>query len=162
MKLAVAVSHLGPSQLAYTLIKNLNELSNKHYGIVALYENVVPPCFDMKFPRQQIFDGYGFKGDIIATSLTTAYKLLAFPTLGRKFFYCWDLEWLRIPNKKYADLYNIYGNKEFTLIARNEEHKKIISDCWNVNVQYTIEDCNYKQIEQIICSQEKSYTENLK
>lgn len=160
MNLAVAVNHLGPSHLAYSLIRNLNELSKKYYGIIALYENLVPPCFDMQFPRQQIFDGYGFKGDIIATSLNTAHKLITFPSLGRKFLYCWDLEWLRIPNKKYNDLYSIYGNKEITLIARNTEHQKIISDCWNVDVPHILNDFNHKDIEQLLCSQEKHFIKN--
>lgn len=140
-KLGICINNLGPSQLNYFLIKSINEYldSNINTDIIAFYENIQPKCIPTKFALMNIIEAWDYSGTLIATDLSTASKIAKFPSVTRKIFYIWDLEWIRLRQKQFEELRSIYGNPELELVTRSVDYKKIIENCWNVEVKYTIE-----------------------
>jgi hypothetical protein len=153
MKLSVALNNLGPNQLAYNVIKNFNKASENQVGIdfLAFYENFSPPCFAPNFAVMQIYEGWSYNGIVVATSLSTASKALSFPSSAAKFFYVWDLEWIRMKHKYAKELYSIYRNPNLKLIARSKSHKNLIEDCWNTKVVGIVDDFNLNEL--LLCLQ---------
>ena len=89
-------------------------------------------------------------GPVVATCVSTASKLLDFPS-QKKFFYVWDLEWIRnMQIKRYEDYVKTYTDKNMTLIARSESHAKIISNCFNTDVEHILHDFNIQKLLEII------------
>ena len=146
-KIAIMLDDLGPSQLAHTVICQGNDLCANHqgYDVVALYEDLQRPCIPMNFACMQIAEGWAFDGVVVATSFSTAEKLLSFPSASKKLFMVWDLEWIRLKQKSFRQLLSVYGNEQLTLLARSYDHAKAIADCWNRTVK-VIEDFNLKSI----------------
>ena len=87
------------------------------------------------FAIMQSSEAFAFDGTLVATTLNTASKLLKFPSAKEKYFYVWDLEWMRLKNKSFDGLSQVYGSKELNLIARSEEHKWAIESAWNNSVK---------------------------
>jgi hypothetical protein len=56
----------------------------------------------------------------------------------------WDLEW-NFGQYNAEEISKIYCHPELLLIARSEEHSKIIEQCWKKPVAI-IEDFNYEQL----------------
>lgn len=142
MKLQInfLVRDLIASQLSYYLTKNLNDAQNIN-GIV-FYENLVPPCLIPKFTTMNISEAWAQPGISIATTLSTAHKLVNFTGRAKKYFYVWDLEWLRGRNRVYTMYSPFFCNNELTLIARSEEHKKIIENNFNREIKIVCPDFN--------------------
>lgn len=139
-KIGIYLTSLGPSQLSFLTIEALNKLAADGYSVLAFYDELSVPCFKANFSRTQIFDGYSYDGTIMATSIMGAAKILSFPSPSRKLLYVWDLDWLRVPQKDYRSIHAIMNDKSLELVSRNNEHKKIIEDCWNCKVKYVTED----------------------
>jgi hypothetical protein len=133
MKLGVLLKDLGPSQLNYLFIDATNKFLDQATtdSIVAFYENLVRPCIPLQFASMQLAEAYGFDGAVIATTFGTAEKMLRLASPAQRFYYCWDLEWLRMPNRSFRPLQEVYGNPRLTLLARTAEHAKIIEQLWN-------------------------------
>jgi len=135
-KIGVLLNNLGPSQLNYYFIKSTNELLAKRtdLDIVVFYENLQVKCLPTNFASMPILEAWNFHGPMIATSLSTAAHLIRFPSSCKKIFYINDLEWIRLKNKNFSVLQSVYSSKELTLIARSNDHKNIIENCWNTKV----------------------------
>ncbi len=129
-KLGILVNNLGPSQLSFEILIRANKYSND-LDFVLFYQNLCRPCFNLTSAAMQINEIYSFPGPAIATDLSTANTLIAAPSPVRKYFYVWDLEWIRMPQKNYESLAHIYQNPELQLIARSGSHKKLLENCWN-------------------------------
>lgn len=127
------LNNLGPSQLAHGLISQTNALvaSRSDVDVVALYESLTRPCLPLNFAAMQVAEGWGFDGPVVATSFSTAEKLIRFPASPKKLFLVWDLEWMRMKQKSFEQLFAVYGHTDLTLLARSHDHAKAISDCWN-------------------------------
>lgn len=152
LKLGFLIPDVGFSQLSYYLVKNLNQLilDKPQFGITVFFENPQPVFTNLLFPLMHISEAYEVRCPLIATSLSTADKLIHFPGCRRKLFYVWDLEWIRIQNKQYSVLENIYRNKELKLIARSSEHADLIKECWNISPAYILDDFDIKGLENIL------------
>jgi hypothetical protein len=153
MKLGILLNNLGPNQLAYTAIRNNNFYVDRaqDFDCILFYENYVRPCLPMNFASMQVFEAYGYDGTLVATSLSSAHKALECYASKKKFFYVWDLEWMRLQQfKQFRDLHNIYANKELTLIARSQQHKDVIEDSWNVNVAGVVDNFDMRQMAEVI------------
>jgi hypothetical protein len=147
-KLAIIVPNLGFSQLSFYVIKALNELLTHQYSISAtVFVNEHRPSFAAHlFPIMHTGEAFEWSGTIIATTLSSAYKIIDFPGTKKKFFYVWDLEWLRLNIMDHKFLYHIYHNPRLKLIARSIEHANIIEEAWNVKPTIIIEDFEINSI----------------
>lgn len=153
MKLGILLNNLGPNQLAYSSIRSNNLFVDDAPKIdcILFYENYVRPCLPMNFASMQVFEAYGYNGTLIATSLSTAHKALRCYASKNKFFYVWDLEWLRLQQfKQFRDMHNVYGNSNLKLIARSESHKTVIEDSWNTKVAGIVDNFDMRQMIEVI------------
>lgn len=154
MKLGILINNLGPTQMAYRFISQTNALMHERFDIdiIAFYENITRHCMLPLFGCMQLNEAWGYNGPLIATDLTTARKLIKFPGTKNKYFYVWDLEWLRLRRKNFTELYNIYGSKKLKLLARSASHAQLIANCWNREVPTIVDDFNInKIIETVLC-----------
>ena len=151
-KLGFAVSNLGAAHMSYALIRQINLLMAERHDldVVLFYENLALPCMPVACATMQIHEAYGYDGPVVATNLTTAEKLIRFPSPRAKLFYVWDLEWLRLPQKSFEQLRSIYAHSELTLVARGKDHADIISDVWNRPVTAVIEDFDLSDFEKLL------------
>jgi hypothetical protein len=151
-KLGIIIPDLGANQLAFFAANYANKVTIQDgHEIVVFYETPCVPCIqNISFATMYLHEAYSFDGALIATNLALAAKLCNFIGTNKKFFYVWDLEWLRMQNKNFEKLHQIYANDRLKLIARSKEHAKIISDCWNVNVNGIVEDCSIDKIMEIV------------
>ena len=147
MNFNVLLQNTGANQIAYCVIRNLNDLGHKRPDIdtIAYYEDMHRKCLPPNFAVMQIAEAWGQHGPIIATSLSTAIKLIGFPS-ERKIFYVWDLEWLRGQQRHYKMYANVYTHPDLELVARSEDHKKIIENAFNKKVKYVIPDFDTSKI----------------
>lgn len=131
-KLAFLVPDLGPSQLSFRLISQINSFAENHVGFdfCVLYESLQRPCLTMNFASMPIAEGWGFDGPVISTSLSTTRKMLGFPASPKKIFFVWDLEWLTMKDKTFRDLQEVYLNPELTLLSRCDDHAMVLWQMW--------------------------------
>lgn len=159
MNLNFLVNNLSSSQLSYFLLNNINRDIKKKEGVdcdhMVFFEdiariNVSPLC-----ALFHINEGYGAEGNMIATCCSTAGKMLNF--LGQsskeKYLYVWDLEWLRGQgnNRRFEYYSFIYTHPHIQLLARSEEHAKVIRNCFNRDVRGIVHDFNMEEMEKVVC-----------
>lgn len=145
MKIGFLISHLGPSQLAFHFLSNSYKyLSNKtDADIVAFVSNQVKPWQIPTFASMNINEAFDFDGIVVATDLYTAEKLSKFPGPRQRYFYVWDLDWMRGSCKwTFEELSDIYNDRQLKLIARSDDHKRIIEQCWNRRIHQAIPNCD--------------------
>lgn len=115
------------------LIENINRVlpTRPDLDICVFYENAVKPPIPPKFATMNITDAWNYSGDIVATDLSTATKILRFPNIKRKYFYVYSLEWTEMVYKEYEQLASIYQNPKLNLLAQNTQDAQIIEQVWN-------------------------------
>lgn len=151
-KLGIAVNNFGANQLACLLIENVNKFLTQHYNIdiIGFYENSIKYTITCNFATMQSVEMWGYTGPTVVTSLNTAHDIINIPSIPKKYFYIWDLEWLNIDGKDYQKLHEIYTNPKLMLLTRNEDYAKLIEQCWNVRVNDIVPDCNIEKLVSII------------
>ena len=149
----VLVPDSGASQLSYFAIRNINKLCelNSQIDVILYYENYHKSCLPANFCTMQISDCWFQGGPTIATSFLTANKLKNF-TCDKKFFYVWDLEWIRnqFGVNRYEEYRDTYCDKSMSIIARSEPHKKAIENTFNRSVDYIVPDFEISKILEIL------------
>lgn len=148
MKLGVLLNDLGPSQVSYLFIRNTANWLGSHssHDVIGFYADQVSPCIPINFSVMQMNEAWDFHGRLIATNLQTARRCLGFPGTRDRWFYVWDLEWLRPGQRNYRDLAQVYRNPNLKLIARSEDHRVAIEDAWNRSVEAVIPDFNMERL----------------
>jgi hypothetical protein len=148
VKLGITLDNLGASQLAYFTIKEVNKLVDEgEHDIILFYENLQKICLNPRCTIMQINECWGYDGVVIATNLRQAARLISFPGPINKFYYCWDLDWLRpFVNKEFYGLHQIYSSSDLQFIARSEDHAKALEKCWNIKVKGIVSNINMKEM----------------
>jgi hypothetical protein len=131
-KLGVMVDSLAAGQLAHDLIRSGNLLVGADHlaDVVAFFEEQARPCLTMNFACMHAAEVYSYDGPVVATSLSTATRLLSSPCPRARAFYVWDLEWLRLGRFRHGDLRRVYADPTLLLMARCEAHARLLRDCW--------------------------------
>lgn len=154
MKLGIVVDDLAASQQAFYLINYVNQsVMVDNNDITVFFRTPRIPCVTVGFGMMQIHEAYGFDGPLVSTNLNTANRVARFPGTREKYFYVWDLEWLRMKDKTFQSLASVYRNPVHKLIARSKEHRKIIENCWNTSVVGIADNFDIKHITGIINEQ---------
>lgn len=132
MKLAFFVPTLSASQLSYSLISNINKFyesgKNHNVDITVFYEHESLPCVSPDFMISNSVDAFGYVGNLISTTLSTAHKALRFPS-AKHSFYVYDLEWTELRSKQYEIISEIYQSPR-RLFSRSKDHSNIIKSVW--------------------------------
>jgi hypothetical protein len=138
MKIGIALDNLGPSQLNYYLVKNGNEavLNKPTLDITAFVNTSAVISLPANFAAMPMYEAWGYNGVLIATTFITAQKAQKCLAPQKKFFYVWDLEWLRPSIQKVDFNYrvgaSVYCDPLMPLIARSAEHARVLEECWNI------------------------------
>lgn len=143
-KMAIAVNSFAHSQFASYFIRGANNLLHERcdIDILGVFENPAPMVATALFATMQIAEVYSYDGVVFANNFNTVAKLLKFPSLKKIYFYIQDLEWTRTQEKDYFQMRNVYANPKVTLIARCDDHKAVVEDCWNTTVLYVVKEEN--------------------
>jgi hypothetical protein len=151
-KLGIALANVGPSHLSYRVIRGVNEIMRTSHDtdIILFYEQLAQPCVPPLCSLMHINEVWGFDGQVIATNINTASKLVRSPGPSKKIFYCWDLDWLRIQQKQYEQLHSIYSNPQLQLVARSVDHQKLLVDLWGAKNVPVIEDFELPRLIEMI------------
>lgn len=148
-KLGIVLNNLGPSQLAYNLIKSGDELVDSQSADLTLFfYEISPVCGLPLFAIMNLSEAYNYKGIVIATDLNSASRIQEFPGPSKKFYYVWDLEYLRLPQRNYEELCGVY--KKLPLIVRSKQHEHFIGKIWGGNVVGVCENANVNELWSIV------------
>lgn len=150
--LNILTSDLGPSQMNYFLIRNVNHFHGNHLdkNIQVFTENLSRFCLKPHFGVMNVSEAWGQGGPFISTNISTTSKLVTYPLTSKKFFYIWDLEWLR-PQYRIYDMYSpFYLDKGIELISRSKEHKDLIENAFNREVKHIVENFDLDKLNEII------------
>lgn len=147
----IMVDDLSLNQLAFNVIENTHKYIafDGKWDVCVFIRDLTPHCLPCHFSIMQFYHAYGYNGNLVATSLDSANKLITFPAEKRKFFYMWDMEWFRRPFPHKA-MKHIYLNDELELIARNEEQAAWFTKAWGREVSHIVEDADVSKFIEII------------
>lgn len=131
-KVSVMVNDMGYSQLSTSLIRSFNKICESYAGIdtMAFYRDPSMAPITPLFSCMSYAEIWGYDGAVIATDLRMAKSLIEVTGPKKKYFYLWDLEWLRMPSPVYRELSDVYNSDSLELIVRSEHHSEIVSKCW--------------------------------
>jgi hypothetical protein len=149
LRLGIALKDLGPSQLAYYLVRNANRFLAQTSGVdvIAFVAAQASRPLPANFAVMPTYEMWGYDGVVVATDFSSAQLLQSSPAPCRKFFYVWDLEWCRPhlyrPYRQWAD---VYRDKDLTLLARGPDHARAIEEAFNVKVKGLVNNLDFKQL----------------
>ena len=109
-KIGIIIDDLSASQLSYYVIKNINEyLGSDDCDFVIFFENSSTSILQPEVGTMNINEIWGFDGILISTSVSTTLSMIN--TFAKaKYFYVWDLEWLRGQKRQYKKYSDVYTN----------------------------------------------------
>ena len=152
MKLGIALSTLGPNQLAYYFIQRANLLLSqaKDLDIIGFYERPSAPALPTFFATMLVGEAYNYDGILVATDVSTAGKVANAISARKKFFYVWDLEWLRTNPKSYTFFRDVYCDPRYELLARSASHARALEEAWNRPVR-VLENLDLQALLELSC-----------
>lgn len=152
-KLGIALNNLGASLLNYCAITNINKFMKQNYktDIICFYENTIKQSIPLDAASMQSVELWGYDGPVIATNLNLAHDICKIPSIKKRFFYVWDLEWYYMDDKNFEKLQEVYCNPDLTLITRNADYANILDSVWNANAYDIVEDFNLEKMMDIVC-----------
>lgn len=159
IQLNFLVEHMGNSQLSYELSRTLNNLADKRSDIDAIvfFNTLTRSRIVPKFAMMQMIEAWGQKGYTIATSCATTRKMMTFPGPQKRFFYVWDLEWIRGEKRTYDMFAPLYQDPRIILITRSGIHRDALDNGFNIGRLgkpiYVVEDFNEEQLLEVIESE---------
>jgi hypothetical protein len=143
--IGIVLNNLASSQAAFYAIVRANQLlkSRSDIDFALFIEQPAQICVQPNFAVFPVVDSYNWSGDLIATDLNNAQIVANTVGAGRKFFYIWDLEWLRFnPRQSYEALATVYRDNRLQLITRSKHHQRFIANNFNRD-SVLMEDFNY-------------------
>jgi hypothetical protein len=110
------------------------------FDVVFFYQQVSPTPLKPFCATMNISEIWSFDGTLIATDINSASVVNKVVSPAKKIFYVWDLEWMR-PYHQQNYLYNlsIFRSPYLKLVARSEDHVKLIEHYCNRKVDNVIQ-----------------------
>lgn len=132
--IGILLDNLSQSQLVCEIDRSVRATK---LPVTVYVKKTTPPWRDPPFPVSNWADAWGAKFPLVATDLDSAFHLVRFPAVPRKYFYLNDLEWLRHHKwggpPPYHALASIYRHPDLTLLSRGESHKRAVDEAFNVS-----------------------------
>lgn len=145
------------SQLSYEIITQINSeiISGSPYDYRIFFENISTQCVQPLCAVMNISEIWAYSGILISTTLENTLFSINLKTDCLKFFYLWDLEWLR--NKKNY-LYNlsILRNPQIKLIVRSKDCAKELERYSNKQANFITDRLSFKTLADHIYEQNSS------
>jgi len=140
------VDHIGASHMAFYLVEQANLIStNGDARVIVFYDQLHRPCRRLLVPAMMMVEAWAQPGISIATSLSTAVRLLSFPGPYVKMLYVWDMEWTRNP-KPVGKFAEVFRHPDLRLIARCRDHAMALTNTFNVEVPYVFDNFDNKSL----------------
>ena len=150
-KLGVMLGDLGASQLAYNVVKSLNDECKKNEGdFVAFVENISNFVVQPAFAVMGVNEIWSFDGVLIATSVSTSAQMINSVNASQKYFYVWDLEWMRPHGHDFQYNVKAFNDPSIQLIARSVDHALAIKNYCNRDVAGIVTDFNINELYEVI------------
>jgi len=131
MNIAAVIDNLGPSQKAFYLINEFNEVSNNPDVCVSVFfQRSSVPVVPTMFSCKSVSFLSNYHDIAIATTLKEANILLKANNNSDKYLYLWDMEWLTSP-MGFEQVTNILLDSRLKIISRSESHSKLIKNYCN-------------------------------
>lgn len=130
-KLGIIVDNVGQYEPFVLLWTGMDACLKKHgdLSICVFQENPGVPVGPIPCPSFTLNEVYGFSGDVVATSIGSAAKLIGVTGPHRKYFLITELEWLNTAQPvQYEMVAGVYQNKELSLLVTNELYRDIIKN----------------------------------
>lgn len=139
------------SELSFRLIKGINDYldDGAKEDFVLFVENSSANIIEPNFATMSMSEIWNFDGTLISTSVSTTLSMNKCFAPKAKYFYVWDLEWIRNTGMKYEQTIQAFSNEGTKLIAKSGDHAKAIKNYSNKNVDHIIENINIKSIARI-------------
>ena len=136
------------SELSFRLIKGINDYldDDGKQDFVLFVENSSASIIEPHFATMSMSEIWNFNGSLISTSVSTSLSMNKCFAPKAKYFYIWDLEWIRNTGREYEKTIQAFSHKETKLIAKSKDHAKAIENYSNREVDYTIQNINIKEI----------------
>lgn len=149
INVASLLTDLKLSQNSYSMIQEFNNLSSNNFSPCCFYQNISVPPININFPVLNSYYLPYWKGAVFATNFETADLLINIKGPCKKYFYIFDLEWLRY-GLDFKDTTSILTNTELTLVARNYDHAMMIKNYCNIAPRFLLNDWNANQLLEIV------------
>jgi len=148
MRIAAALDSFALSQNSFYLLKTFNKLSeNLDNNVYGFYQNLSHKPLEAAFSIMHVYyASYYYNGLLIATDLSTLRTISKIDNNAKRYFYVWDLEWLRTPQ---PFLETVKLVKNVGLIARSDSHARVISNYFNKPVDAIISDWNIEGLKSL-------------
>lgn len=152
-KVSFMVHSLDPSQLTYTLVRNINNeySANNHatdymifYNLLSRY-SMKPKCAIMSMAEV-----YGQEGMVIATTAELGLKLTKIAGPTQRLLYLWDLDWIRGKNRNYELYAHVYQHPSLKLICRSQAHATLLKNAFNVSPIGIVPDFNLSLLKEVV------------
>jgi hypothetical protein len=145
-KFAIVVNNYGQNQLAYDTISSTNEFlkKNNKTDITLFYETPAPLRQNPITAMMNIYEAWGYDGDIVMTSISSAFKVLGMPGSNKRYFYAFNPEWIH--NATVFEAYYKVMSSDIEVITRTKEHSKIFENNFNKKPIFTLEQMNVEEL----------------
>ena len=132
LKLGIVVPDLGASELTWRLVSGANRLMDAgEADVVFFVERPGPHYLEPSGATMNAAECWGFRGPLIAASLSGAGKVLNAQAATSRWLFLWDLEWVRRESPAFRELAAVYRDPRLTLVPRTAWHKGVFEQCWN-------------------------------
>ncbi len=150
MKIGTLVKSLDCSQLAFMMTDSFNKASENtaEDDFIVFFNDFAPNVIRPLFCTLNISEMWNFSGNLISTCVHTTASMIKAPIAATKYFYVWDLEWIR-REIQYKDAIKSFIDPRIELIARSKSHAEAIKNFCNRDVIGIVEDFNIDQIKEI-------------
>lgn len=155
MKIAAVVNNLGPTQMAFYLIKEFNQLSRDSDNSCSVFTEI-----SGVFVTRPLFSCYSlaflpeYDGVAISTTVEEARSLLQVSSNAKKYLYLWDLDWT-VGAVDHAAYCGVLRDPRLEIIARSEDHAKAIENFCNRKPVAIVDDWNHKSLLEILGGQDE-------
>lgn len=129
MNLGFVINNIGPNQLAFDLIHQINLIgrTNVEVSCSLFIQNIIEPCVVPNCAVYNISEIMSFDGVMVATDFDTCEKMLKTTNQALKIFYLWELEWIRNPDK-FLTYQSILRTKGLVIFSRSEQYAKQLEE----------------------------------
>ncbi len=148
-KCGILLENLLPSQQSFYFVNYANQMMEKsiHNTFTFFLEDIVQPIFvNPVCPVMNSTEvGQFNNGVIITTTINHTLQAINEINNSKVKFYVMDLDWLRKPSDYFSNL-TAFRHKKVEVIARSDDHAKMIANYANIQPPKVVEHCNLEEI----------------
>jgi hypothetical protein len=146
INIAAHVHDLSPSQKSFYLIKEFNKcIDNTDISPSVFHNrNCIPPKNPFFATKMSLFMS-SFKGVLIGTTLEEVRTILKLPAKSDRYFYLWDLDWLKNP-VHFESAMKILRSDHIKIITRSKTHADVVEAFCNKKTIGIVDNWNMEQL----------------